>query len=145
MLCCNFKTYKMNTIRIKALELEFAELENNNLLFKKFKAFEKVKTNLIKHKKIQKNIKKEQVALWNFTIRNNVTKENIEVFLDIYKYFDQLNYKFRFYEKIIGQISQIHDELDRCYRLNCKDFDIDQYKNELEFLEQIIKQKNLLK
>ena len=102
----------MDTIKIRHLELLQAELkvEKKNAL--KIKCYSRARNIHLQIKKAERAIKHEQIKLWNYTLQTKIIKKNFINFQEIYKYFDELNYKSLMFEKFIYQISELEEQIE---------------------------------
>lgn len=85
----------------------------------------------------------ERDFLWKYVLDEIVSNDTIDSLIDIFKYFDQLNYKSRLFEKISNQIEIINQELDQ-YITNDKLDDVQLKLFEINQLKTIIVKKELL-
>ena len=90
----------MNTKFIQELEINRADYIHEKAFSIQAKFYDRARIMHLKLKKIERQISSEQSRLWNFTLRNRITLNNYNSFLEIYRYFDHLNYKSRINEKI---------------------------------------------
>ncbi|MDM1543267.1 hypothetical protein OBK19_09410 [Empedobacter falsenii] len=133
----------MDTYKIKELELIRTKLQfqKYNLISKR--QFTDARLCHLKLKKLEDLIHHERDFLWKYVLDEIVSNDTIDSLIDIFKYFDQLNYKSRLFEKISNQIEIINQELDQ-YITNDKLDDVQLKLFEINQLKTIIVKKELL-
>lgn len=132
----------METKKIKHLELIRVEIQHQKKWSIYKKNYKKARNYHIQLKQLNKAIKQEQDKLWNFTLSVKVNTNSINYLIEIYKYFDQLNYKSLLYSKILAQLSIVNDEIDDLFLQD--NFEKSTIKiNELQQLRKFISEKEL--
>ncbi|MDK7675151.1 hypothetical protein QP547_04925 [Weeksella virosa] len=96
----------MKTKKIKYLEFLRAELINEQ----KNKSNNQDKVTI---QEIENKIQGEQKVLWNYYLQNPIDSSNYDELEDIIRYFDQINYKNRIYEKILAQKAELNSLFDK--------------------------------
>ncbi|ADX66758.1 hypothetical protein [Weeksella virosa] len=96
----------MKTKKIKYLEFLRAELINEQ----KNKNNNQDKVTI---QEIENKIQGEQKVLWNYYLQNPIDSSNYDELEDIIRYFDQINYKNRIYEKILVQKAELNSLFDK--------------------------------
>ncbi|MDK7374759.1 MULTISPECIES: hypothetical protein [Weeksella] len=96
----------MKTKKIKYLEFLRAELINEQ----KNKNNNQDKVTI---QEIENKIQGEQKVLWNYYLQNPIDSSNYDGLEDIIRYFDQINYKNRIYEKILVQKAELNSLFDK--------------------------------
>lgn len=101
----------MDTIKIRHLELLKTELqfEKKNALH--INCYSKARNLHIQIRKVERDIKYEQIKLWNYVLNESISVTNFQLFEDIYRYFDQLNYQIRIIDKIELEEKSIQEEI----------------------------------
>ena len=107
----------MDTIKIRHLELLKTELqfEKKNALH--INCYSKARNLHIQIRKVERDIKYEQIKLWNYVLNESISVTNFQLFEDIYRYFDQKNYQSRMIDKIENQKEYNQEELTRLIKL----------------------------
>ena len=107
----------MDTIKIRHLELLKTELqfEKKNALH--INCYSKARTLHIQIRKVESDIKYEQIKLWNYVLNESISVTNFQLFEDIFRYFDQKNYQSRMIDKIENQKEYNQEELTRFIKL----------------------------
>lgn len=124
----------MKTITIRYLEYKrtqlLAELINCDL----------EKKDLLNQELIEINhsIDQEQVNLWNYYLQTPITLDNFEYLCDIIRYFDQINYADRLFDKITKEIEQLREDFDYSL-LAGDDIEVEKIKEELAGLHSLLK------
>lgn len=132
----------METKKIKHLELIRVELQVDKKHAIYCKNYVKAINSHIQLKQLNKAILQEQEKLWNYTLSVKVNTNSIDYLIEIYKYFDQLNYKSLLYTKISTQLSIVNKEIDDLFlRDNYEESTIK--INELHQLRKFILEKEL--
>lgn len=134
----------MDTIKIRHLELRQTELLVEKKYALQTKYYSQVRNIHLQIKKIERTIKHEQIKLWNYTLQSQINEKNYIFFYEIYKYFDELNYKSLLFEKFTHQISELEEQIE----LNemKKDFSTNiNLKSEKIYYLNFIKNKDYLK
>lgn len=96
----------LKTKKIKYLEFLRAELINEQ----KNKSNNQDKVTI---QEIENKIQGEQKVLWNYYLQNPIDSSNYDELEDIIRYFDQINYKNRIYEKILAQKAELNSLFDK--------------------------------
>ncbi|MFV0189713.1 MULTISPECIES: hypothetical protein [Empedobacter] len=102
----------METKKIKQLEFIRAKLQVDKKHAIYCKNYAKARNCHIRLKNINNSINQEQNKLWNYTLSVKVNTYSIDYLIEIYKYFDQINYKSLLYNKILTQLSIVNEEID---------------------------------
>ena len=102
----------METKKIKYLEFIRAKLQVDKKHAIYCKNYAKARDCHIRLKNINNTINQEQNKLWNYTLSVKVNTYSIDYLIEIYKYFDQINYKSLLYNKILTQLSIVNEEID---------------------------------
>lgn len=130
----------METKKIKHLELIRVELQVDKKHAIYCKNYVKARNSHIQLKQLNKEILQEQEKLWNYTLSVKVNTNSIDYLIEIYKYFDQFNYKSLLYNKISTQLSIVNKEIDDLFlQDNCEKSTIK--INELHQLRKFILEK----
>ncbi len=133
----------METKKIKHLEFIRAELQVDKKHAIYCKNYAKARDCHIRLKNLNNTINQEQDKLWNYTLSVKVNTNSIDYLIEIYKYFDQLNYKSLLHGKILAQLSIVNEEIDNLFlqdNLEKSTIKI----NELQQLRRFISEKELL-
>ncbi|WP_291122150.1 hypothetical protein [Empedobacter sp. UBA7620] len=133
----------METKKIKHLEFIRAELQVDKKHAIYCKNYAKARDCHIRLKNLNNAINQEQDKLWNYTLSVKVNTNSIDYLIEIYKYFDQLNYKSLLHGKILAQLSIVNEEIDNLFlqdNLEKSTIKI----NELQQLRRFISEKELL-
>lgn len=100
-------TTPLKTKKIKHLEFLRAELINDH------RNNENNCQNEETIQEIEEKIQGEQKFLWNYYLQNPIDSSNFDELEDIIRYFDQINYKNRIYEKILAQKAELNSLFDK--------------------------------
>lgn len=133
----------MDTHKIKELELIRTKLQFQKYNLISIRRFTEARICHLKLMKLEEVINVEQDVLWKHTLNEKVSNDTVDSLIEIFKYFDQLNYKSRLFEKISNQIEVINKELDK-YFTNDKMDNIQLKLVEINQLKTIIVRKELL-
>lgn len=101
----------MDTIKMRHLELLKTELQFEKKNALNIKCYSRARILHIQIRKAERNIKYEQTKLWNYALRNSISADNFQLFEDIYRYFDELNYQLRIMDKIELEDKSIQEEI----------------------------------
>ena len=132
----------METKKIKYLEFIRAKLQVDKKHAIYCKNYAKARDCHIRLKNINNTINQEQNKLCNYTLSVKVNTYSIDYLIEIYKYFDQFNYKSLLYGKILAQLSIVNKEIDDLFlqdNLEKSTIKI----NELQQLRKFISEKEL--
>ena len=112
----------MHTIKIRHLEFLKTELqiEKKNALH--INCYSKARNLHIQIRKIERDIKYEQIKLWNYVLNESISVTNFQLFENIYRYFDLKNYQLRVIDKIENQILFNQEEVTRSVGLQHYEF-----------------------
>ncbi len=112
----------MHTIKIRHLELLKTELqfEKKNALH--INCYSKARTLHIQIRKVESDIKYEQIKLWNYVLNESISVTNFQLFENIFRYFDQKNYQSRMIDKIENQNEYNQEEVTRSVSLQYYEF-----------------------
>ena len=112
----------MDTIKIRHLELLKTELqfEKKNALH--INCYSKAKNLHTQIRKVERDIKYEQIKLWNYVLNESISVTNFQLFEDIYRYFNLKNYQIRVIDKIENQILFNQEEVTRSVSLQHYEF-----------------------
>ncbi|MDH2208077.1 hypothetical protein N5J53_13800 [Empedobacter sp. GD03644] len=133
----------METKKIKHLEFIRAELQVDKKHAIYCKNYSRARDCHIRLKNLNNAINQEQDKLWNYTLSVKVNINSIDYLIEIYKYFDQLNYKLLLHGKILAQLSIVNEEIDDLFLQ--ENYEKSTIKiNELQQLRQFITEKELL-
>lgn len=133
----------MDTKKIKHLEFIRAKLQIDKKHAIYCKNYAKARDCHIRLKNLNNAINQEQDKLWNYTLSVKVTKSSIDYLIEIYKYFDQLNYKSLLHGKILAQLSIVNEDIDDLFLQENYEKSIIKI-NELQQLRRFISEKELL-
>jgi len=112
----------MDTIKIRHLELLKTELqfEKKNALH--INCYSKARNLHIQIRKVERDIKYEQIKLWNYVLNESISVTNFQLFENIFRYFDQKNYQSRMIDKIENQNEYNQEEVTRSVSLQYYEF-----------------------
>jgi len=133
----------MDTKKIKHLEFIQAKLQVDKKHAIYCKNYAKARNCHIRLNNINNTINQEQNKLWNYTLSVKVNTYSIDYLIEIYKYFDQINYKSLLHGKILAQLSIVNEEIDDFFLQD----NLEKSKikiNELQQLRKFILEKELL-
>lgn len=133
----------MDTKKIKHLEFIQVKLQVDKKHAIYCKNYAKARNCHIRLKNINNTINQEQNKLWNYTLSVKVNTNSIDYLIEIYKYFDQINYKSLLHGKILAQLSIVNEEIDDLFLQD----NLEKSKikiNELQQLRKFILEKELL-
>ncbi len=85
----------MDTIKIRHLEFLKTELQFEKKDALHIKCYSRARNLHMQIRKVERDIKFEQIKLWNYVLNESISVANFQLFEDIYRYFDQLNYQIR--------------------------------------------------
>ena len=108
----------MNLHHIKHLEMQRADLMYEKQFSLDIKCYSRARNLHLQLRKVERRIAQEQTKLWNFTLRTTINQKTINSYVEIYRYFDQLNYTSRLYDRIMLQIVTYNEALDQIYNNN---------------------------
>ncbi len=112
----------MDTIKIRYLDFLKTELqfEKKNALH--INCYSRTRNLNIQIRKVERDIKYEQIKLWNYVLNESISVTNFQLFEDIFRYFDQKNYQSRMIDKIENQILFNQKEVTRSVSLQHYEF-----------------------
>ena len=101
----------MDTIKIRHLEFLKTELqfEKKNALH--IKCYSRARNLHMQIRKVERDIKYEQIKLWNYVLNESISVTNFQLFEDIYRYFNQLNYQIWIMDKIELEDKNVQEEI----------------------------------
>lgn len=132
----------METKILKHLEFIRVELQFDKKHAIYCKNYAKARDCHIRLKNLNNRIIQEQDKLWNYTLSVKVNTNSIDYLIEIYKYFDQLNYRSLLYSKILAQLTIVNDEIDELFLQDNFEKSIIKI-NELKQLRKFISEKEL--
>ena len=101
----------MDTIKIRHLEFLKTELQFEKKDALHINCYSRARYLHMQIRKVERNIKNEQIKLWNYVLNESISVNNFQLFEDIYRYFDQLNYQIRIMDKIENQNEYNQEEV----------------------------------
>ena len=107
----------MDTIKIRHLEFLKTELQFEEKDALHINCYSRARYLHMQIRKVERNIKNEQIKLWNYVLNESISVNNFQLFEDIYRYFDQLNYQIRIMDKIENQNEYNQEEVTRLIKL----------------------------
>lgn len=132
----------METKILKHLEFIRVELQFDKKHAIYCKNYAKARDCHIRLKNLNNRIIQEQDKLWNYTLSVKVNTNSIDYLIEIYKYFDQLNYRSLLYSKILAQLTIVNDEIDELFLQDNFEKSIIKI-NEIKQLRKFISEKEL--